>query len=60
MRCSPGLSGTFSPVRFERGTCGIAAISKDFQGNLPKFLCDPDCVAEREEFEPAVRFLKWH
>jgi hypothetical protein len=34
----------------------IAAIFSDFQRNLAQFLCDPDCVAEREGFEPTVRF----
>jgi len=39
-------TGTLSPVRFDGGSCGIAAISSDFQENAAEFLCNPDCVAE--------------
>ena len=31
-------------------------ISHDFPGTTSGFLCTPDCVAEREGFEPPVRF----
>ena len=41
---------TLSPVRFARDTCRIGAISGDFQWNAGEFLCNPDCVAEREGF----------
>ena len=47
-----GSGGTLSPVRFDGETCAIAAISSDFQKNAAGFLCNPDCVAEREGFEP--------
>ena len=50
-----GSGGTLSPVRFDGETCAIAAISSDFQRNAAGFLCVPDCVAEREEFEPSVQ-----
>ena len=42
-------------MRFQRETRRIAAISGDFRRDLAKFLCDPDCVAEREGFEPSVQ-----
>ena len=48
------LSGTLSPVRFRGGNRRIAAISRNFDGNAADFLCNPDCVAEREEFELSV------
>jgi hypothetical protein len=41
------VPGTISPVRFEGGSCGIAAISSDSQKNAARFLYNPDCVAER-------------
>jgi len=48
------LSGTLSPVLFAGKTCGIAAIFSDSCSNVARFLCNPDCVAEREEFELSV------
>jgi hypothetical protein len=39
-----------SPVRFENENCGIAPISSDFSRNAAEFLCNPDCMAEREGF----------
>jgi len=51
------LSGTLSPVRFRGGNRRIAAISRNFGGNAAEFLCNPDCVAEREGFEPSVPVL---
>lgn len=51
------VGGTFSPVRFEAETCGIAAIFGDSCSNAARFLCNPDCVAERSGFEPSVPFL---
>jgi hypothetical protein len=33
----------------------IAAISSDLVGIEARFLCVPDCVAEREGFEPSVQ-----
>ena len=48
---------TLSPVRFEGKTYGIAAISIDSCSNTALFLCNPDCVAEREGFEPSVPVL---
>ena len=50
-----GSGGTLSPVRFDGETCATAAISSDFQKNAAGFLCNPDCVAEREGFEPSVQ-----
>jgi len=41
------FAGALSPVRFEGGSWGIAAISSDSQRNAARFLCNPDCVAER-------------
>jgi hypothetical protein len=35
----------------------IAAISSDLVGIGARFLCVPDCVAEREGFEPSVQVL---
>jgi len=51
------LSGTLSPVRFQGGNRTIAAISRNFDGNAVEFLCNPDCVAESEGFEPSVPVL---
>ncbi len=34
----------------------IAALVRDFQSNAAGFLYSPDCMAEREGFEPPVRF----
>ncbi len=51
MRCN----GAFSPLRFERGSCGIAAISSDSWSNEAGFLCNPDCVAERGDSNPRYR-----
>jgi hypothetical protein len=50
------FDGPLSPVRFKGKTCRIAAIFNDSCSNAALFLCNPDCVAEGEEFEPAVRF----
>jgi hypothetical protein len=52
----PGFEGTLSLVPFECETCRIAAISGDSCSNPAGFLRCSDCVAEGEEFEPAVRF----
>jgi hypothetical protein len=49
------FDGALSPVRFDGGSCGIAAISSDFEEHAAEFLCNPDCVAEREGFEPSVQ-----
>jgi hypothetical protein len=35
--------------------CEIAAIYRDFQEDTACFLWSPDCVAEREGFEPSVQ-----
>ena len=51
-----GFDATLSPVRFEGKTYGIAAIFSDSCSNAAQFLCDPDCMAERDGFEPKVRF----
>jgi hypothetical protein len=40
----------------ERETCRIAAIFNDSCSNAALFLCNPDCVAEGEGFEPPVPF----
>ncbi len=45
------FDGTLSPVRFKGKTCEIAAIFSDSCSNAARFLCDPDCVAERVGFE---------
>jgi hypothetical protein len=52
-----GFDGTLSLVRFEGKTYGIAAILSDSCSNAARFLCNPDCVAEREGFELSVPFL---
>jgi hypothetical protein len=52
-----GFDGTLSPVRFKGKTCGIAAIFADSCSNTARFLCNLDCVAEREGFEPSVPVL---
>ncbi len=36
----------------------IGAISRGFQQKKRRFLCSADCVAEREGFEPSVRFYR--
>src|SRR5258705_198870 len=36
-------------------TYEIAAIFSDSCSNAARFLCNPDCVAERERFEPSVQ-----
>ncbi len=52
-----GFDKILSPVRLGGKTYGIAAIFSDSCSSTAKFLCDPDCVAEREEFEPSVQVL---
>src|SRR5438045_1379405 len=52
----PALGGTLSPVRFEDENCGIGVISGDCTENEGRFLRNPDCVAEREGFEPPIPF----
>ena len=52
-----GFDWTLSPVLFAGKTCGIAAIFSDSCSNVARFLCNPDCVAEREGFEPSVQVL---
>ena len=47
---------TRSPVRLEGKTYLVAAISSDSWSNTALFLCNPDCVAEGEGFEPPVPF----
>jgi hypothetical protein len=54
-RLPTGFGGTLSPGRFAGKTWGIAAISSDFQRNATGFVCNPDCLAEREGFESAVK-----
>jgi len=49
---SNGADDSERPVRFQRGNRSIAAISRNFGENAAEFLCHPDCVAEREGFEP--------
>jgi len=49
-----GFDEQLSPVRFGGKT---AAISRNFGENAAEFLCNPDCVAEREGFEPSVQVL---
>jgi hypothetical protein len=55
-KLSTRKSVTLSPVRFASKILRIAAISRDFPRNAARFLCSSDCVAEREGFEPQVRF----
>ena len=50
------FDGPLSPVRFKGKTCRIAAIFNDSCSNAALFLCNPDCVAEREGFELSVPF----
>ena len=50
-----GFDEQLSPVRFGGKTYGIAAISRNFGENAAEFLCNPDCVAEREGFELSVQ-----
>ena len=52
-----GFDATLSPVRFEGKTYGIAAIFSDSCSNVARFLCNPDCVAERLRFEPSLPFV---
>ncbi len=51
------FDGPLSPVRFKGKTCRIAAIFNDSCSNAALFLSIPDCVAEREGFEPSVQHL---
>jgi hypothetical protein len=46
-----------SPVQFPGKSRTIAAISKDYHRDSADFLCNPDCMAEREGFEPSVQVL---
>jgi hypothetical protein len=46
-----------SPVRFQSDNRVITAFSSGFARNAVWFLCDPDCMAEREGFEPSVQVL---
>src|ERR1700731_1122859 len=46
------LRTRFSPVRFERKNCGIAAISRDFQDNAGRFLCTSDLLVALPGIEP--------
>jgi hypothetical protein len=46
--------GTLSPVRCVSKIREIAAISSDLAGIGARFLCVPDCVAERGGFGPTV------
>jgi hypothetical protein len=51
-----GFDEALSPVRFGGKTYGIAAIFSDSCSNTVRFLCNPDCMAEREGFELSVPF----
>jgi hypothetical protein len=51
------FDGTLSPVLFEGKTCRIAAIFNDSCSNAALFLCNPDCVAEREGFNSPLFML---
>ena len=55
-RLSAEFCATLSPVRFEGKSRLIAAISCDFHDNAAGFLCNSDCLAEREGFEPPIPF----
>jgi hypothetical protein len=46
--------GTLSPVRCLSKIREIAAISSDLAGIGARFLCVPDCVAEREGFDAST------
>jgi hypothetical protein len=52
-----GFGRPLSPGRFEGKSSGITAIFSDTCSNAAQFLCNPDCVAEREGFEPSVPVL---
>jgi hypothetical protein len=47
---------TDSPVRFAKHDVPSCAISSNFAEIVARLLCDPDCMAEGEGFEPPVRF----
>jgi hypothetical protein len=51
------FDGPLSPVRFKGKTCRIAAIFNDSCCDAARFLCNPDCVAERLGFEPSLPFV---
>ncbi len=51
-----GCGQPFSPVRFERKSSGNAAVFSHSQSNAARILDIPDCVAERQGFEPWVPF----
>ena len=53
-----GFDETLSPVRCGGKTYGIAAIFSDSCSNTARFLCNPDCVAERVRFEPSLPFVR--
>src|SRR5439155_14135602 len=58
-RLSAEFYATLSPVRFERKSRRIAAICCDFHDNAAGFLCNSDCLAEREGFYfPSFRKLR--
>ena len=52
-----GVSVTLSPVRIAAKVLEIAAISSDSPGIAASFLCNKDCVAEGDGFEPSVQLL---
>src|ERR1700722_7711415 len=54
----PTTSRTLSPVRFQSKNREIRALFAYFGAKRAKFLCSPDCEAEREGFEPSVRFCR--
>ena len=59
LQSSPSaFSSALSPVRFQSDSSEIAPIFRNFQRNPGGFLCTSDCVAEREGFEPSVRFCR--
>src|ERR1700722_1611556 len=52
----PTTSRTLSPVRFQSKNREIRALFAYFGAKRAKFLCSPDCVAERAGFELSVPF----
>src|SRR5438105_14951872 len=55
-----GFDWTLPPVLFAGKTCGIAAMFSDSCSNVARFLCNPDCVAERVGFESVIKRIFKH
>jgi hypothetical protein len=54
----PSVTGSpFSPVRFADELSRNTAVFRLIRREEAGFLCIPDCVAEREGFEPSIELL---